>query len=103
MARGRRFVWLDRCLRYFYRVDPQQGLTIILMTKMQSNQTDIRDKFWHEIYKVCSRAGGRFAELAAISRSAAQHAPDGRRLGCVTEFFYYGKTMVCVETVVFRI
>lgn len=35
----------------FYRVDPQQGLTIILMTQMLPNQTDIRDKFWHEIYK----------------------------------------------------
>lgn len=35
----------------FYRVDPQQGLTIILMTQMLPNATDIRDKFWHEIYK----------------------------------------------------
>lgn len=35
----------------FYRVDPQQGLTIILMTQMLPNQTDIRERFWHEIYK----------------------------------------------------
>lgn len=35
----------------FYRVDPQQGLTIILMTQMLPNQTDIRDRFWQEIYK----------------------------------------------------
>ena len=35
----------------FYRVDAQQGLTIILMTQMLPNQTDIKDRFWREIYK----------------------------------------------------
>lgn len=40
----------------FYRVDPQNGLTIVLMTQMIPNMTDIKEKFWWEIYNALRRS-----------------------------------------------
>jgi|JI10StandDraft_1071094.scaffolds.fasta_scaffold56372_5 CubicO group peptidase (beta-lactamase class C family) len=44
------FGWIGAYGTY-YRVDPQQRLTIILMTQMIPNATDIKERFWQEIYK----------------------------------------------------
>lgn len=40
----------------FYRVDPQQRLTILLMTQMLPNATDIKEKFWQATYKALADA-----------------------------------------------
>ena len=34
----------------FYRVDPERKLTIILLTQMLPNSTDVKEKFWNALY-----------------------------------------------------
>jgi CubicO group peptidase (beta-lactamase class C family) len=39
----------------FYRVDPENRLTIILMTQLMPNGTDIKEKYWAAVYKYLVR------------------------------------------------
>ncbi|AFM12315.1 serine hydrolase domain-containing protein [Turneriella parva] len=42
----------------FYRVDPEQRLTIILLTQMLPNGTDVKEKFWNSLYHAVAGADG---------------------------------------------
>jgi CubicO group peptidase (beta-lactamase class C family) len=40
----------------FYRVDPTERLTIILLTQMLPNGTDVKEKFWNALYHAVAGA-----------------------------------------------
>ena len=61
----------------YYRVDPEERLTIVLMIQMIPNDTDIRDKFDASLYQALHR----LTAIARRTRGRVRSARDRRATG----------------------